>query len=156
MPETARRATYMDFSISLNFNFDFFSLLCRDYFVLRILRMADVNVTLRYMHGVVKKLYQPIHRRKFLICHTDPDRTSVHRQIHNVCTQMQIKSPDRVPRLMQIIKHARMERKLVTQTPTRQIRHTDAIITFVTQTRHTDANRELKNHDDDFVDDDRK
>ena len=32
VPETARRATYMDFSISLNFNFDFFSLLCRDYF----------------------------------------------------------------------------------------------------------------------------
>ena len=52
-----------------------------------------------------------------------------------------IKSPDRVPRLMQIIKHARMERKLVTQTPTRQIRHTDAIITFVTQTRHTHANK---------------
>ena len=29
----------------------------------------------------------------------------------------------------------------VSQTPTRQIRHTDAIITFVTQTRHTDANK---------------
>ena len=55
VPETARRATYMDFSISLNFNFDFFSLLCRDYFKLRFLRMADVNVTLRYLYGLVKK-----------------------------------------------------------------------------------------------------
>ena len=34
-----------------------------------------------------------------------------------------------------------MESKLVTQTPTGQIRHTDAIIIFVTQTRHTDANK---------------
>ena len=91
VPETARRATYMDFSISLNFNFDFFSLLCRDYFKLRFLRMADVNLTLRYMYGLIKKLYQPIHRRKFLLCLTDPDRTSAHNQIRNICTQTQNK-----------------------------------------------------------------
>ena len=45
-------------------------------------------------------------------------------------------------------KHARMESKLVTQTPTGQSRRTDAFITFVsrtqitsTKTRHTDANQ---------------
>ena len=114
VPETARRATYMHFSISFNFNFDFFSLLWSDYFKLRFLRMADVNVTLRYMYGLVKKLYQPIHRRKFLLCHTDSDRTSVRRTARFITfVQTPIKSPDRVPRLMQIIKHARMESKLV-------------------------------------------
>ena len=53
--------------------------------------MADVNLTLRYMYGLVKKLYQPIHRRKLLLCHTDSDRTSAHSQIRNICTQTQNK-----------------------------------------------------------------
>ena len=53
--------------------------------------MVDVIVTVRYMHGLVKKLYQTIHRSKFLICHTDPDRTSAHSQIQNICTQTQNK-----------------------------------------------------------------
>ena len=45
-------------------------------------------------------------------------------------------------------KHARMESKLVTQTPTGQNRHKDAFITFVThvQTCHTDSSRHVTRH----------
>ena len=46
-------------------------------------------------------------------------------------------------------KHARMESKLVTQTPTQptgQNRHKDAFITFVTQTCHTDSSRHVTCH----------
>ena len=43
-------------------------------------------------------------------------------------------------------KHARMESKLVTQTPTGQNRHKDAFITFVTQTCHTDSSRDVTCH----------
>jgi len=43
-------------------------------------------------------------------------------------------------------KHARMESKFVTQTPTGQNQHKDAFITFVTQTCHTDSSRHVTRH----------
>ena len=43
-------------------------------------------------------------------------------------------------------KHARMESKLVAQTPTGQNRHKDVFITFVTQTCHTDSSRHVTRH----------
>ena len=118
VPETALRATYMDFSISLNFNFDFFSLLCRDYFKLRFLRMADVNVTLRYMYGLVKKNFtsQFTDVNSYFVTQTPIGLRRTARFVTFV-HRRKIKSPDRVLRVMQIIKRARMERKSAHQVP---------------------------------------
>ena len=118
VPETARRATYMDFSISLNFNFDFLSLLCRDYFKLRFLRMADVNVTLRYMYGLVKKNFtsQFTDVNSYFVTQTPIGLRRTARFVTFV-HRRKIKSPDRVLRVMQIIKRARMERKSAHQVP---------------------------------------
>ena len=95
-----------------------FWLIWLDYFKLRFLRMADVNVTLRYMYGLVKKNFtsQFTDVNSYFVTQTPIGLRRTARFVTFV-HRRKIKSPDRVLRVMQIIKRARMERKSAHQVP---------------------------------------